>query len=75
MFRICEGIKSPSLVLREQISRYKEVFIKTTEQVTYFIAYYQKNYLFIMFVILTIGRKNRSVFRKIFKSTACCFPK
>lgn len=31
--RICEGIKSPVVVLREQIAKYKEVFIKTTEQV------------------------------------------
>ncbi|XP_025202861.1 DNA topoisomerase 3-alpha [Melanaphis sacchari] len=31
--KICEGTKSPSVVLREQIAKYKEVFIKTTEQV------------------------------------------
>ncbi|VVC35662.1 Hypothetical protein CINCED_3A013138 [Cinara cedri] len=31
--KICEGTKAPSLVLREQIAKYKEVFIKTTEQV------------------------------------------
>ncbi|XP_050421809.1 DNA topoisomerase 3-alpha [Adelges cooleyi] len=31
--RICEGTKSPNVVLREQIANYKEVFIKTTEQV------------------------------------------
>lgn len=31
--KICEGTKSPSVVLREQIAKYKDVFIKTTEQV------------------------------------------
>ncbi|XP_050542923.1 DNA topoisomerase 3-alpha [Daktulosphaira vitifoliae] len=31
--RICEGTKSSDIVLKEQIAKYKEVFIKTTEQV------------------------------------------
>lgn len=39
IFRICEGTKSPSVVLREQVAKYKEVFIKTTEQVHYLIIY------------------------------------
>ncbi|UYV73675.1 TOP3A [Cordylochernes scorpioides] len=30
--RICEGTKNPSIVLAEQVSKYKEVFIKASEQ-------------------------------------------
>ncbi|KAK2708062.1 hypothetical protein QYM36_015676 [Artemia franciscana] len=31
--RICDGTKDPSIVLREQVAKYKEVFIKAVEQV------------------------------------------
>ncbi len=32
--RICEGIKDPKVVLREQINKYREVFKKAVDQVS-----------------------------------------
>jgi len=43
MFRICEGTKSSLVVLREQIAKYKEVFVKTTEQVYTLFTYLKYN--------------------------------
>lgn len=69
------------MVLREQIAKYKEVFIKTTEQVNnYFtsmkILNYYTNVNQLMLIILKLlGRKIRSVFEQVFKCTACCFAK
>ena len=33
LFRICEGVKDPDVVLREQIEKYKQVFIEAAANV------------------------------------------
>lgn len=48
--RICEGTKDPSVVLREQINKYREVFKKAVEQVNHV-----PNILHISNVLFTLG--------------------
>ncbi|XP_025418842.1 DNA topoisomerase 3-alpha [Sipha flava] len=69
--KICEGIKSPVMVLREQIAKYKEVFIKTTEQVEKLDQSLGK-YLRAQPVAFQNNGQHESMFRKNIRKCPSC---